>query len=205
MPETDRAELWVLAEPWAPEEPQVRAGRRQQVVPAEPRGPEGRAPQAARPPAPPQQRDHQAELYEQAQSHLESGRLLQAIGEGIDLLENFPDDLPITDVVGCWRNGSVIRSWLVDLMHEALQKEPKIDDVPGYIEDTGEVNWLVSDAMEMEVPIPVISQSVIQLFASRDDRRAWARAIAMMRHGFGGHPYGPDDAVGKDRKSSRLR
>jgi 6-phosphogluconate dehydrogenase len=131
--------------------------------------------------------------------------MLQAIGEGIDLLEQFPEDLPIENVVGCWRNGSVIRSWLVELMHEALQKEPKLNDVPGYIDDTGEVNWLVSDAMEMEVPIPVISQSVMQLFASRDDRRAWARAIAMMRHGFGGHPYGPDRAVASDRKQSRIK
>lgn len=129
--------------------------------------------------------------------------MLQAIGEGIDLLEKFDTELPIPEVVGAWRNGSVVRSWLVDLMHEALLAEPALDEVPGYIEDTGEVNWLVSDALEMEVPIPVISQSVMQLFASRDDRRTWARAVAMMRHGFGAHPYGSNDDVRSCRNTSR--
>lgn len=130
--------------------------------------------------------------------------MLQAIGEGIDLLENFPQPIDIESVLGCWRNGSVVRSWLIDLMHEAYQQDPKIDGVPGYIEDTGEVNWLVADALEMEVPIPVISQSVMQLFASRDERKSWARAVAMMRHGFGGHPYGPLPSLQNERKTSRV-
>jgi 6-phosphogluconate dehydrogenase len=56
----------------------------------------------------------------------------------------------------------------------------------------------------METPIPVISQSVMQLFASRDDRQSWARAIAMMRHGFGGHPYGPSEAEVRERRGSRI-
>ena len=106
--------------------------------------------------------------------------MLQAIGEGIDLLEKHNADLPIGKIVGCWRNGSVIRSWLVDLMHEALQSKPEMKDIEGYVEDTGEVNWLVADALEMEVPIPVISASVMQLFASRDDEKTWARAVAMI-------------------------
>lgn len=131
--------------------------------------------------------------------------MLQAIGEGIDLLEKFDTELPIPEVVGAWRNGSVIRSWLVDLMHEALQAQPCLADVPGYVEDTGEVNWLVEDAMRMEVPIPVISQSVMQLFASRDDRKTWARAIAMMRHGFGAHPYGRKEEVRQGRRTSRRQ
>lgn len=129
--------------------------------------------------------------------------MLQAIGEGIDLLEKFDAELPIPEVVGAWRHGSVVRSWLVDLMHEALLAEPALDEVPGYVEDTGEVNWLIEDAMRMEVPVPVIGQSVMQLFASRDGRRTWARAIAMMRHGFGAHPYGPKEDVRAGRRTSR--
>jgi 6-phosphogluconate dehydrogenase len=66
------------------------------------------------------------------------------------------------------------------------------------------VNWLVDDALHMEVPIPVISQAVMQLFASRDDRKNWARAIAMMRHGFGGHPYGPSEAEVRERREGRI-
>ncbi len=82
--------------------------------------------------------------------------------------------------------------------------ERGLECIPPYVEDTGEVDWLVADAMHLEVPIPVISQSVMQLFASRDDRRLWARAIAMMRHGFGGHPYGQDEAIRLERKTGRV-
>ncbi len=65
------------------------------------------------------------------------------------------------------------------------------------------MNWLVNDALHMEVPVPVISQAVMQLFTSRDERKNWARAIAMMRHGFGGHPYGADDAIVRERREGR--
>ena len=130
--------------------------------------------------------------------------MLQAIAEGVDLLERYGEDLPVADVLRCWRNGSVIRSWLVDLMEEAYRAEGGLDEVPPFVEDTGEVNWLVSDALRLETPIPVIAQSVMQLFASRDDRRNWARAIAMMRHGFGGHPYGDEKAIRQERREGRV-
>lgn len=134
---------------------------------------------------------------------IESG-MLQAIGEGIDLLENYRDKLNVADVLRCWRHGSVIRSWLVDLMESAYRSEGGLEAIPPYVEDTGEVNWLVNDAIRMEVPIPVISQAVMQLFTSRDDKKNWARAIAMMRHGFGGHPYGPDEPIVRERREGRV-
>ena len=130
--------------------------------------------------------------------------MLQAIGEGVDLLEHHPEELDIGGILRCWRNGSVIRSWLIDLMAEAYHSEGGLSEIPGYVEDTGEVNWLVADALRLEVPIPVISQAVTQLLASRDDRRLWASAIAMMRHGFGGHPYGPDETIREARGQSRV-
>ncbi len=130
--------------------------------------------------------------------------MLQAIGEGIDLLERYGDRLDIEAVVGCWRNGSVIRGWLIDLMHQACGERGGLAEVPPFVEDTGEVNWLVADALRMEVPIPVIAQSVMQLFASRDDRRIWARAVAMMRHGFGGHPYGPSQPIAEERQTGQV-
>lgn len=129
--------------------------------------------------------------------------MLQAIGEGMDLMEKFDQDLPISNILECWRHGSVVRSWLIDLMKEQFDEQGGLT-VPGYIEDTGEVNWLVADAMRMEVPIPVISQSVMQLFASRDNKRDWAKAIAMMRHGFGGHPFGPKVELQEERQHSRV-
>ena len=130
--------------------------------------------------------------------------MLQAIGEGVDLLERYQDKLDVAEVLRCWRNGSVIRSWLIDLMEAAYREHDGLGDIPSYVEDTGEVNWLVGDALRMEIPIPVIAQSVMQLFASRDETKNWARAIAMMRHGFGGHPFGPHEAEQRERREGRV-
>ena len=130
--------------------------------------------------------------------------MLQAIGEGVDLLERYRDDLDVAEVLRCYRHGSVIRSWLMDLMEAAYRENGGTSEIPAYVEDTGEVSWLVADALRMETPIPVISQSVMQLFASRDTEKTWARSIAMMRHGFGGHPYGSDEAVVRERREGRI-
>jgi 6-phosphogluconate dehydrogenase len=130
--------------------------------------------------------------------------MLQAIGEGVDLLENYKDSLNIADVLKCWRHGSVIRSWLIDLM-ESAYRDNDIKKIPSYVDDTGEVNWLINDALHMELPIPVISMAVMQLFASRDSKKYWASAIAMMRHGFGGHPYGgPNAGIVKERREGQV-
>ncbi len=130
--------------------------------------------------------------------------MLEAIGEGIELLVHYRERLPVADILKCWRHDSVIRSWLVDLMEAMLREQCGLDKVPAYVEDTGEVNWLVDDALHMEVPIPVITESVVQLVASRDTHRDWARAIAMMRHGFGGHPFGADAGIARERHSGRI-
>lgn len=130
--------------------------------------------------------------------------MLQAIGEGMDLLERFRHRLPIADVLECWRHGSVVRSWLVDLMARSYREYNSLEGVPPYVSDTGEVNWLVDDALHMDTPMPVITQAVMQLVASRDQKKNWARAIAMMRHGFGGHPYGEDPGVKRERRSGRV-
>lgn len=130
--------------------------------------------------------------------------MLEAIGEGVDLLENYREQLPIADVLNCWRHGSVIRSWLVDLMEAMYRKQGGLEKTPAYVDDTGEVNWLVDDALHMEVAIPVITQSVVQLVASRDGKHDAARAIAMMRHGFGGHPYGRNAGIAHERHTGRI-
>ncbi len=131
--------------------------------------------------------------------------MLQAIGEGVELLTRYHrDKLAIADILHLWTRGSVIRSWLVELMEQMYREEGGLEAVAPYVEDTGEVDWLVDDALQMEVPIPVITQSVIQLIASRDDKRDWARAIAMMRHGFGGHPLGANAGVARERHTGRV-
>ncbi len=98
----------------------------------------------------------------------------------------------------------MIRSWLVDLLAQAYAADPKMEKPGTHIEDTGEVNWLVADALRMEVAVPVISQAVMQLFQSRDKRKEWAKAIVAMRHGFGVHPYGEDEDIAKERKEGRV-
>ncbi|WP_082538780.1 NADP-dependent phosphogluconate dehydrogenase [Lysobacter sp. Root494] len=130
--------------------------------------------------------------------------MLQAIGEGVDLLEHCPAPLPIADILRTWRHGSVIRSWLIELMEQAYRNQHGLTSVPSHVEDTGEVNWLVDDALHMEVAIPVIAQSVLQLLASRDRERYPARVVGMLRHGFGGHPYGRDERIARERACGRV-
>jgi 6-phosphogluconate dehydrogenase (decarboxylating) len=110
----------------------------------------------------------------------------------------------VPGVLRGWRHGSVIRGWLVELMEREYRRKGGLAAVPAYVEDTGEVNWLVSDAMRQEVPVPVIAQAVMQLFASRERGSSGARAVAMMRHGFGAHPYGADEGIQRERRESRV-
>lgn len=139
--------------------------------------------------------------------------MLQSIAEGVELLEAGQWDLDLGDIFYNWNSGSVIRSWLVELMAEGLDQElsEMVDDppedfaeIPNVVEDTGEVNWLVQEAIKGETPVPVITQSVIELFKSRGNQRHAYRAIALMRHGFGGHPFGEDSDVLKERIISRM-
>jgi 6-phosphogluconate dehydrogenase len=134
--------------------------------------------------------------------------MLQSIGEGVSLLIEKNDfDLNLENIFRNWSNGSVIRGWLVELMEKGLkeQKNKDLSKIQSYVEDTGEVNWLVLDAINKEIPIPVISQSIIALFQSRlHDNSSTYKSIALMRHGFGGHPFGKDDHIAEERKTSRI-
>jgi len=129
--------------------------------------------------------------------------MLQAIGEGTALLKLAPYNFNLAAIFHSWSHGSVIRGWLVELMEQQL-KERNIEEVPPFTEDTGEVNWVIEEALKMEVPIPVITTSVMELFASRDKNHYASRTVAMMRHGFGGHPFGPDKAIRKEREVGKV-
>ena len=138
--------------------------------------------------------------------------MLQSIAEGVELLKAGEFDLDLGDVFSNWSNGAVVESWLVELMAKGLKKEdqfaatdtPDFEAIPNYVEDTGEVNWLVEEAIKGETPVPVITQSVIELFKSRGQQRHAYRAIALMRHGFGNHPFGESDHIEKERFSGRV-
>ena len=130
--------------------------------------------------------------------------MLQSIGEGVELLHKSGFELDLQKIFKNWSNGSVIRSWLVELMEKGL-REQGLEKTESYIEDTGEVNWLVQDAVNKEIPIPIISQSVMELFKSRMNESDAYKSIALMRHGFGGHPFGKDEGIIKERKTSRIQ
>jgi 6-phosphogluconate dehydrogenase len=130
--------------------------------------------------------------------------MLQAIGEGMELLANYRHKLDLTQILTCWNSGSVVRSWLIELMKQVYNEQGGFEKVPAYVEDTGEVNWLITDAMQMDVPVPVIAQSVMQLISSRDSNQFAHKAIAMMRHGFGDHPFGPNEGVKRERQHGQV-
>lgn len=130
--------------------------------------------------------------------------MLQAIGEGVALLRKPEFELDIAAVFHNWAHGSAIRGWLVELMERGLSKNERLAGISSYVEDTGEVNWLIEEALRMEAPIPAISEAVMALFRSRDEDNDWAKAVAIMRHEFGGHPFGIDEAVAEERKTGKV-
>lgn len=113
--------------------------------------------------------------------------MLQALGEGLDLLarSDYPLDLPA--VFHNWGRGSVIRGWLVELMERGLREHP-LAELSGHVEDTREVKWAVEYALEKEAWIPVIALSELALYRYRDPDSVAGKGVALLRHGFGGHP-----------------
>jgi 6-phosphogluconate dehydrogenase len=114
--------------------------------------------------------------------------MVQAIAEGVELLLRSDDPLDVAAVFDNWSHGSVIRSWLVELMRDALRDNPDLDRLSTYVEDTGEVKWVLQWALDRDIPSPVVADSQQQLMSFRDPGRPTAKAVALLRHGFGEHP-----------------
>ncbi len=113
--------------------------------------------------------------------------MMQAFAEGFEIMEKSEFNLKLDQIAEVWRKGSVVRSWLLDLLAEALKDDPKLERVRGYVEDSGEGRWTVQAAIDEDVPAPVIALSLFQRFASRQEESFAAKVTAMMRKGFGGH------------------
>jgi 6-phosphogluconate dehydrogenase len=113
--------------------------------------------------------------------------LMQAYGEGFELLKSSEFDLDLAQIAEVWRHGSVVRSWLLDLVTAALTKDPNLDGVRGYVEDSGEGRWTVATAVDNAVPAPVIAASLFARFSSRQDDSFAAKLLAALRNEFGGH------------------
>jgi 6-phosphogluconate dehydrogenase len=115
--------------------------------------------------------------------------LMQAYGEGFQLLEASPyaDSLDFADVAHLWNQGSVVRSWLLELAEEAFRKDATLEGITGYVEDSGEGRWTVQQAIESSVSVPVIALSLFQRFRSRQSDPFAERVLAALRREFGGH------------------
>lgn len=114
--------------------------------------------------------------------------MLQAIGDGVELLVRSDYELDVAGLFRNWQHGSVIRSWLVELMAKALDEHPDLDALSSYVEDTGEVKWVLDWALERDIPTPVVSSSQTALMQYRDTHTAAAKAVALLRNQFGEHP-----------------
>jgi 6-phosphogluconate dehydrogenase len=115
--------------------------------------------------------------------------LMQAYAEGFDILHHSEFDLDLEEISGIWRYGSVVRSWLLELLHDSFDAHGRdLADVAGYVDDSGEGRWTVMEAVNEAVPAPVISASLFARFASREDESFAAKINAALREQFGGHP-----------------
>ena len=113
--------------------------------------------------------------------------MLQAYGEGFEILEKSEFDLNLLKITQVWQYGSVVRSWLLDLAELAFQEDRTLASVRGYVDDSGEGRWTVQAAIDEDVPAPVITLSLLARFASRQDESFSAKVIAALRNQFGGH------------------
>jgi 6-phosphogluconate dehydrogenase len=113
--------------------------------------------------------------------------MMQAYGEGYELLAavDLIEDVP--GVIASWTQGTVIRSWLLDLLVRALHEDPELEKISGYAEDSGEGRWTVEAAIDNAVPMPAIAASLFARFASRQDDSPTMKAVAALRQQFGGH------------------
>ena len=118
--------------------------------------------------------------------------MMQAYAEGYELLARSELGIDVEGALDAWRHGSVVRSWLLDLMVRALQQTPDLDGIAGVAQDSGEGRWTVQEAVERGVATPVISAALFARFVSQQPESIAMRAIAALRQQFGGHAVLPE-------------
>jgi 6-phosphogluconate dehydrogenase len=113
--------------------------------------------------------------------------MLQAYGEGFEILARSRFKYDLAKVARLWNQGSVVRSWLLELAERAFAQDARLESIRGYVEDSGEGRWTVQEAIDLSVPAPVLTLSLQARFASRQDESFSAKVIAALRNQFGGH------------------
>ena len=119
--------------------------------------------------------------------------LMQAYGEGFELLQASDFDLDLAQISELWRHGSVVRSWLLDLLTSALQEDPQLSALTDYVADSGEGRWTLHEAVDKAVPMPVLSAALFARFASRQEQSFNGKVLAALRKEFGGHAVRPPE------------
>jgi 6-phosphogluconate dehydrogenase len=115
--------------------------------------------------------------------------LMQAYAEGFEVMRSSEFDFDLEEIAGIWRYGSVVRSWLLELLHAALERHGSdLHDIAGYVEDSGEGRWTVFEAINEDVPAPAITAALYARLASRQSESFAAKINAALREQFGGHP-----------------
>ena len=114
--------------------------------------------------------------------------MMQALAEGFNIMKAKKEfGLNLDEIAEIWRYGSVVRSWLLDLTAIALKDDPTLSDIAPWVADSGEGRWTVAEAIDHDVPAPIITLALQMRFVSRDDENYSARLLAAMRNQFGGH------------------
>jgi 6-phosphogluconate dehydrogenase len=113
--------------------------------------------------------------------------MMQAFGEGFEIMNASEFDLDLRQLAALWQHGSVVRSWLLELLERAFADDPGLEKIRGYVEDSGEGRWTVFEAINESVPAPAITLSLFARFASRQDEAFAAKVTAALRQQFGGH------------------
>ena len=113
--------------------------------------------------------------------------MMAAIGEGFEVLEKSEFDFDYEKVAKVWNNGSVIRSWLMELTENAFSKDPKLEEIKGVMHSSGEAKWTLETALDLQTSTPVIALSLLSRYRSLDNDTFNGKVVAALRNGFGGH------------------
>lgn len=119
--------------------------------------------------------------------------LMQAYAEGFELMSSSDFELDLARISELWRHGSVVRSWLLDLLSSALTEDPQLEELSDYVADSGEGRWTLHEAIDSAIPMPALASALFTRFASRQDSSFSAKILAALRKEFGGHEVGPPE------------
>jgi 6-phosphogluconate dehydrogenase len=113
--------------------------------------------------------------------------MMQSFAEGFELMQSSEFGIDLRQVAALWQHGSVVRSWLLELLERALEEDPGLESIRGYVDDSGEGRWTVQTAIDQRTPVPAIALALFARFSSRQDESFAAKVNAALRNQFGGH------------------